>query len=351
MVGVNKPIRKTGDSAQNAPKRRPRNTELNSSKKPLTGLAAAVQKRCQSLNSSKSYDGYSYEEVSLEQLANESGVSVPELTETIRALESEKGCKVTKILVSTEREKADLGDEWDGKSIIVQTDCGDFYWGTDEFVPVNSSKDQSVNCEAKSAKVSGTVTIYNDFSDLDNDTTERLLRSRIEKAVPSAKVDFEKVNDTDVKIKIDCPDADAEKARLAVESSDVTKSVDWSADTAELDSANSCSASLDSAEDETEDETETETETEDETETESATITTESGNEVSLSDIKIVQNPDTNELALFIKETEEDEIPEGFVVIADATQADLSSDSSCPKCGKDPCECDDLDSSKKKNRR
>lgn len=44
-------------------------------------------------------------------------------------------------------------------------------------------------------------------------------------------------------------------------------------------------------------------------------ITTESGNEISMSDIKIVQNPETNELALYIPENDEDTIPDGYVII------------------------------------
>ena len=87
-------------------------------------------------------------------------------------------------------------------------------------------------------------------------------------------------------------------------------------------------------------------------------IITESGNEVSLSDIKIIQDPNTNEISLFIKEDEDEEIPEGFTVIATATQAALpaADESVCPECGQDPCVCEggsegaaeDFDSSKKK---
>lgn len=85
-------------------------------------------------------------------------------------------------------------------------------------------------------------------------------------------------------------------------------------------------------------------------------ITTESGNEVSLSDIQIIQNPSTNEISLFIKEDEDEEIPEGFTVIATAAQPALSDNGTCPKCGQDPCVCEgeevegeEIDSSKKKN--
>lgn len=96
------------------------------------------------------------------------------------------------------------------------------------------------------------------------------------------------------------------------------------------------------------------------------TITTESGNEVSMQDIKIVQNPDTNELAIFIPEDEEETIPDGFTVIGmvvpdmvDSVPA-IEGGGVCPECGQDPCVCEsaegmdgeeageELDSSKKK---
>lgn len=50
---------------------------------------------------------------------------------------------------------------------------------------------------------------------------------------------------------------------------------------------------------------------------ESDTIYTESGNQVAITDIKVVQNPETNALALFVPENGDDEIPEGFTVIGD----------------------------------
>lgn len=90
-------------------------------------------------------------------------------------------------------------------------------------------------------------------------------------------------------------------------------------------------------------------------------ITTESGNEVSMQDIKIVQNPDTNELAIFIPEDEDETIPEGFSVIGMVVPDTLGSAPAieggdvCPECGQDPCVCKEgsedggeLDSSKKK---
>lgn len=92
-------------------------------------------------------------------------------------------------------------------------------------------------------------------------------------------------------------------------------------------------------------------------------ITTESGNEVSMQDIKIVQNPDTNELAIFIPEDEEETIPEGFTVIgmvvpdAVGSTPAIEGGDVCPECGQDPCVCEgeggegegELDSSRKKN--
>lgn len=52
-------------------------------------------------------------------------------------------------------------------------------------------------------------------------------------------------------------------------------------------------------------------------ENESGTVYTESGNEVAITDVKVVQNPETNALALFVPENGDDEIPEGFTVIGD----------------------------------
>ena len=54
---------------------------------------------------------------------------------------------------------------------------------------------------------------------------------------------------------------------------------------------------------------------------ESGTVYTDSGNEVAITDIKVVQNPETNALALFVPENGDDEIPEGFTVIGDVIAA------------------------------
>ena len=78
---------------------------------------------------------------------------------------------------------------------------------------------------------------------------------------------------------------------------------------------------------------------------ESVTVTTESGNEVSMQDIKIVQNPSTNELALFIPENDEDIIPEGFTVIGDVVSAGGEEDEDSEEDESEKSE--ELDSSKK----
>lgn len=348
MVNVTKPVAKTNAQTQSTTKqRRPRNTELNSSRSTTSAIASVSLATIRKLNCSR--------ESVLQELCH--WLSEEEAKKYLEAFENETGAQVVR-LASPEEAGLD-GDFWavkDGKEQLWYRTDGKWYTKDDMNGSCDKTNaDSSLNCEVGSTKVLGTVTIYNDFADLDNDTTERLLRSRIEKAVPGAKVDFEKVNNTDVKVKIDCPDADAEKARQAVESSDVTKSVDWESATKELDSAKGTNKTTGSTTLNSSEEPEGDTDGGDvvgEGSEEVAMITTESGNEVALNDIKIVQNPDTNELALFVKETEDDEIPEGFVVIADAAQAALPANAVCPECGQEPCVCEgdeSLDSSKKKN--
>lgn len=347
MVNVNKPIAKGEGNVQSTPKRRLRNTGLNSSKSATSAITGVNLANIRKLNCSR--------ESVLQELRR--WLSEEEAKDYLEAFENETGAQVVR-LASPEEADRD-GDFWavkDGKEQLWYRTDGEWYTKDDlDGSCGETDANSSLNCEAGSAKVSGTVTIYNDFADLDNDTTERLLRSRIEKAVPGAKVDFEKVNDTDVKVKIDCPDADAEKARLAVESSDVTKSVDWESATKELDSAKNSDKTTKGTALNSSEEPEGDAdggEAIGESSEESATITTESGNEVSIGDIQIIQNPDTNELSLFIKEDEDEEIPEGFVVIATATQAALPTGDTCPNCGQKPCVCEgegELDSSKKKN--
>lgn len=359
MVNVNKDIvpgKKAGVQSTTK-QRRPRNTELNSSKSATSAITGVNLANIRKLNCSR--------ESVLQELRR--WLSEEEAKDYLEAFENETGTQVVR-LASPEEAALD-GDFWavkDGKEQLWYRTDGEWYTKDDlDGACGKTDTDSSLNCESGSAKVSGTVTIYNDFADLDNDTTERLLRSRIEKAVPGAKVDFEKVNDTDVKVMIDCPDVDAEKARLAVESSDVTKSVDWESSTKEFDSAKDVDKTSEGTTLNSSAEPEGDTDGGDSVsegvDLSDIKITTESGNEVSMEDIKIVQNPDTNELAIFIPEDEEETIPEGFSVIGMVVPDMVGSvpaiecSDVCPECGQDPCVCEstdggeELDSSKKKN--
>lgn len=371
MVNVNKnivPGKQAEPSAKTkpqAPARRPRNTALNSSKK----LPDSIKnRRKQKLNCSR--------EQVIDQLVNEEQIyTQEEAEELVSSFEEQTGATVERLATLEEVEEQD-GEFWatkDGRTTLWCRGNGMWYDSgisaegdaLDSSCGDKADANSSLNCESGSAKVSGTVTIYNDFANLDNDTTERLLRSRIEKAVPDAKVDFEKVNDTDVKVKIDCPDADAEKARLAVESSDVTKSVDWESATKELDSAKDADKTVEgtplNSSTEPEGDADGGESVAEGVDASDIKITTESGNEVSMQDIKIVQNPDTNELAIFIPEDEDETIPEGFAVIgmvvpdAVGSTPAIEGGDVCPECGQDPCVCEstedgeELDSSKKKN--
>jgi len=360
MVNVNKNIvpDKQADVQSTTKQRRPRNTELNSSKSVTSAIAGVSLANIRKLNCSR--------ESVLQELHR--WLSEDEAKDYLEAFENETGAQVVRI--ASPEEAAMDGDFWavkDGKEQLWYRTDGKWYTKDDlDGSCGETDADSSLNCEAGSAKVSGTVTIYNDFADLDNDTTERLLRSRIEKAVPGAKVDFEKVNDTDVKVNIDCPDADAEKARLAVESSDVTKSVDWESATEELDSSKDADKSTEgtnlNSSAEPEGDTDGGESVAEGVDASDIKITTESGNEVSMQDIKIVQNPDTNELAIFIPEDEDETIPEGFSVIGMVVPDTLGSAPAieggdvCPECGQDPCVCEEgsedegeLDSSRKKS--
>lgn len=443
MVNVNKnivpgkPAESSAKTEPKAPARRPRNQELNSSRTVSSLFRNLRNQRlnCSAGSFNAEFQPY-YDTVTEEEYADKIGCDIETLRQIAAKIKEERGDEIVAYVVAKpEYQDAFLESGMDCGEVTSDgriLDCLDADEITSERIQdaldsmskLDSSTDQSVNCEAKSAKVSGTVTIYNDFADLDNDTAERLLRSRIEKAVPSAKVDFEKVNDTDVKVKIDCPDADAEKARLAVESSDVTKSVDWESATEELDSASSKGSSETlNCSDLTEDDFDYDEDGSgistkdymgytiyksipDETsgssgymvydgdypqsfdtleeckefirevlnsskklncsENDVVTITTESGNEVPLSEVKVIQNPSTNELMLYVPENDDDEIPDGFTVVYDVVQqgGETTPDPDGIDDGEDEAKLDSsrqnraarrrarkLNSSKKKNRR
>lgn len=270
MVNVTKPVAKKNSQTQPAAEpvarqRRPRNTELNSSKSTTSAIAGVSLANIRKLNCSR--------ESVLQELRR--WLSEDEALNYLEAFENETGAQVVRL--ATPEEAGLDGDFWavkDGKEQLWYRTDGKWHTKDD----VNSSCDSN-----RDSATDSTATDPNALNASAEDTT---LNS-----------------------------AEGESGEPA-DDTDGGESVGEGA--------------------------------------EGAMITTESGNEVALSDIKIVQNPDTNELALFVKESEDDEIPEGFVVIADAAQAALPAGNTCPECGQDPCVCEgedageELDSSKKK---
>lgn len=374
MVNVNKnivPGKSAEKAEEKAPTRRPRNQALNSSKKFPDSIK---NRRKQKLNCSR--------EEAINQLVNEEQIyTQEEAEELIDAFEAQTGAKVERLATIDEVDKYD-GEFWATKDGVTKLWCrGNGRWYVkedstedpdDNWDFLDSSKKVNSACSDKqdvdsacgdksdlnsaaNEKLDGTITLYDDFAKITEIDVEKLLKERVSKMVPGVDISLEKINDTQIKVSSDCPEDEATRVKLAIESSDVTKSVDWKSATEEFDSAKDSDEAADSTALNSSAESEEDTDGEDaigEGSAESATITTESGNEVSISDIQIIQNPDTNELSLFIKEDEDEEIPEGFIVIATATQTALPAGGACPNCGQEPCVCEDegeLDSSKKKN--
>ena len=280
MVNVTKPVAKKNAQTQSAAEpvarqRRPRNTELNSSKSTTSAIAGVSLANIRKLNCSR--------ESVLQELRR--WLSEDEALNYLEAFENETGAQVVRL--ATPEEAGLDGDFWavkDGKEQLWYRTDGKWYTKDD----VNSSCDSNLDSatDSTASSQSTTATDPNAINASADDTT--LNSAEGESGEPAGDTDG--------------GESVGEGAEVAM-------------------------------------------------------ITTESGNEVALSDIKIVQNPDTNELALFVKESEDDEIPEGFVVIADAAQAALPAGNTCPECGQDPCVCEgageegeELDSSKKKNK-
>lgn len=283
MVNVTKPVAKKNAQTQSAAElvarqRRPRNTELNSSKSTTSAIAGVSLANIRKLNCSR--------ESVLQELRR--WLSEDEALNYLEAFENETGAQVVRL--ATPEEAGLDGDFWavkDGKEQLWYRTDGKWYTKDDVDSSCDSNLDSATDSTASDQSVKSTAaTDPNAVNDSADDTT--LNSAEGESGEPAGDTDG--------------GESVGEGAEVAM-------------------------------------------------------ITTESGNEVALSDIKIVQNPDTNELALFVKESEDDEIPEGFVVIADAAQAALPAGNPCPECGQDPCVCEgageegeELDSSKKKNK-
>lgn len=263
MVNVNKnivpgkPAESSVKTEPQAPARRPRNQELNSSKKLPDSIKS---RRKQKLNCSR--------EQVINQLVNEEQIyTQEEAEELVSSFEEQTGATVERLATVEEVDEKD-GEFWatkDGRTTLWCRGNGMWYDSgiSAEGDALDSSKNQSVNCSSEE------------------------------------------------------PEGDADGGESVAEGVDASD----------------------------------------------IKITTESGNEVSMQDIKIVQNPDTNELAIFIPEDEEETIPEGFTVIgmvipdAVGSTPAIEGGDVCTECGQDPCVCEgeggedegELDSSKKKN--
>lgn len=378
MVNVNKTVSKSGAQKQPATtQRRPRNTELNSSKKELTPIQKRIQNaRKANLNSSRRFGEFEYRPVSAQELAERDGITLDELQSFIDDWEGQ-GYNVSGFLLCD-----DYAAVSGGNDVLVETDNGVYLWDeggdlvdVDELDSSCGSKLDSTTDNTTSAEDSINQylkVLVNHMGDGDstygidtkaylgdmhtpheNDEVGMHVEGRDADLVAAASANA--VNDDwntfieypgVAQVVVTCWSTVVPDRRMKM--ADVPEYVKAAVQKLNGDENINSTKKLNSAEGESGEPAG------------DAVITTESGNEVALSDIKIVQNPDTNELALFVKETEDDEIPEGFVVIADAAQAALPSNNTCPECGQAPCVCEgagetggeeegeELDSSKKK---
>lgn len=376
MVNVNKSVAKAGAQTQTqvtpaAIKRRPRNTELNSSKKGLTPLQKRIQNaRKNSLNSSRrnlnssrwdweEWDNYAKSIAVTDAMkaavdAYESGLTIEKALVPNRAGVRSylKNLGVDALLFVYDTEDPNSYEEilgWDGNKVI------------DTYCPYNLADvlDRAVGLGSDEALDSSRK--FGEFEYRPISTQELAINDGISLEELQSFIDEWKSQGHKVLGFLKCDDYAATGKDVLVETDDGVYIWDEGGDlvaTEEFDSSCNSEASqnsvLNSAEGESGEPAEAETgETAEGAGGEVAMITTESGNEVALDDIKIIQNPDTNELMLFVKETEDDEIPEGFVVIADAARAALPvGGEACPECGQNPCVCEgdggELNSSKKK---
>lgn len=219
MVNVNKNIKLGVKAKHAAPKRRPRNQALNSSKK-LSGQGKLAELRKQKLNCSTGrlpaeYVPY-YKVVSEQEFADTVGTDVDTLREIVAEIEVEYGENVVGY-------------------IIAKDEYGDAF----------------VEANIESGFITESGRVLNGSNEGYIDSSEMKNAAQVNAGLNSSRT--------------------AKKTRM------------------------NCSADT--------------------------KITTESGNEISMSEIKVVQNPSTNELALFIPENDEDIIPEGFTVIGDVVSA------------------------------
>lgn len=86
---------------------------------------------------------------------------------------------------------------------------------------LNASKREKDSC-------SGVVIIYQDFEELPKREVEKLIRDRVRDLAPGTDIKFKHKPGNEIKVIISAPDTDAEQeAKLALESSDVVRRVNW----------------------------------------------------------------------------------------------------------------------------
>ena len=337
MVNVNKnivPGKKAESSAKTtsqAPARRPRNTALNSSKKLPDSIKS---RRKQKLNCSR--------EQVIDQLVNEEQIyTQEEAEELVSSFEEQTGATVERLATEEEVEEQD-GEFWatkDGRTTLWCRGNGMWYdSGISDALDSSACSDNTAGESLNSSEITEDDFEYDE--DGSGISTKDYMGYTIYKSIPdedSGSVGY-MVYDGDYPQSFDTLEECKEFIRDTLNSS---KALNCSSDEPEgdADGGESVADGVDASD---------------------IKITTESGNEVSMQDIKIVQNPDTNELAIFIPEDEEETIPEGFSVIGMVVPDTLDSAPAieggdvCPECGQDPCVCEgaddgeELDSTKKK---
>lgn len=330
MVNVNKNIKLGVKAEHAAPKRRLRNHALNSSKKSIPDSIRS--RRHQKLNCSR--------ESVLNQLVNEEQIyTQEEAKELIDSFEEQTGAAIERLATQEEVENQD-GEFWATKNGKTTLWCrGNGMWYDSGITDVNSSKKTRMNCSrwdwdawdeyGTPADVTPSIqTAVDGYG-------EGLVVDKVLTPTGGIGKYLNKQGITQLIFIYDGEDRDSYEEIVGWDGTKIIddftpynladirdKAVESGFD---LDSSKkrrmNCSADT--------------------------KITTESGNEVSMSEVKVVQNPSTNELALFIPENDEDTIPEGFTVIGDVVSAGGEEAENSEEDEYE--ESEELDSSKKLN--
>ena len=272
--------------AKTGPTRRRRRRKLNSSSSTANRISTAGRNPFTKLNSSKlncsTFDGKTYEQA--RQILTSDEYGYEELWDYFKEYMTQVGEEVGKTVdlgfdvVADDffNTMADTADE--GQFVEKMKDLAERY-GED----LNSSmgpNDHRPKYDKDDKHVGWLRDSYRAYAGEDDDTSDE----EVEEVIKNA------YEQEDVPIRIAVARAAAEKRKK--------RGLNSSSDTDESEGKSKGCVNCDS-------------------EGEDITVTTESGNEVPLSQIKVIQNPETNELMLYVPENGDDEIPEGFTVSYD----------------------------------